>query len=60
MSPEEFRKFEFEKSYRDYWESRLAGDETDFESSLIPQVEVGGEAFDKIFGGNTINIIPQG
>jgi cell surface protein SprA len=60
MSPEEFRKFEFEKALRDYWESRLAGGETGFKSSLIPQVEVGGEAFDKIFGGNTINIIPQG
>jgi len=60
MSPEEFRKYEFDKSMREYWESRLAGDETGFRSSLIPQIEVGGEAFDKIFGSNVINIIPQG
>ena len=34
--------------------------EAGFRSTLIPQIEVGGAAFDKIFGSNTINIIPQG
>ena len=34
--------------------------ETGFRSNLIPQIEIGGAAFDKIFGSNTINIIPQG
>ncbi len=28
--------------------------------TFIPQIEIGGAAFDKIFGSNTINIIPQG
>ncbi len=60
MSPEEFRKYEFDRAMRDYWQSRLAGDETGYKSSLIPQIEVGGAAFDKIFGSNTINIVPQG
>jgi cell surface protein SprA len=60
MSPEEFRKYEFDRAMRDYWQSRLKGDETGFKSSLIPQIEVGGAAFDKIFGSNIINIIPQG
>jgi cell surface protein SprA len=60
MTPEEFRKYEFDRAMREYWESRLAGDETGYKSSLIPQIEVGGEAFDKIFGSNTINIVPQG
>lgn len=60
MSPEEFRKFEFERSMREYWQSRIAGDEGGYRSSLIPQIEVGGETFDKIFGSNVINIVPQG
>ena len=60
MNPEEYRKFEFERAMRDYWESRLAGDETGFKSSLIPQIEIGGQTFDKIFGSNIISIIPQG
>ena len=31
MSPEEFRKYEFDRSMREYWESRLAGDETGYQ-----------------------------
>lgn len=60
MSPEEFRKYQFDKEMREYWESRIRGDEPGFRSTLIPRIEVGGEAFDKIFGSNVINIIPQG
>lgn len=60
MSPEEFRKYQFNKEMRDYWQSRISGKEAGFKSSLIPQIEVGGAAFDKIFGSNVINIIPQG
>ncbi len=60
MSPEEFRKYQFDKEMREYWESRIKGEEPGFRSTLIPRIEVGGEAFDKIFGSNVINIIPQG
>ena len=60
MSPEEFRKYEYAKAMRDYWQSRISGAQAGFKSNLIPQIEVGGAAFDKIFGSNTINIIPQG
>jgi cell surface protein SprA len=60
MNPEEFRKYEYSRSMRDYWQSRISGAESGFRSNLIPQIEIGGAAFDKIFGSNTINIIPQG
>jgi cell surface protein SprA len=60
MSPEDFRKYEYSRAMRDYWQSRISGDESGFRSNLIPQIEIGGAAFDKIFGSNTINIIPQG
>jgi cell surface protein SprA len=60
MSPEDFRKYEYSRAMRDYWQSRISGDESGFRSTLIPQIEIGGAAFDKIFGSNTINIIPQG
>ncbi len=60
MSPEEFRKYQFNKEMRDYWQSRVAGETAGFKSSLIPQIEVGGATFDKIFGSNVINIVPQG
>ncbi|MGA2406904.1 MAG: cell surface protein SprA [Bacteroidales bacterium] len=60
MSPEEFRKYEYAKAMRDYWEARISGTQAGYRSNLIPQIEIGGAAFDKIFGSNTINIIPQG
>jgi len=60
MSPEEYRKYEFDRAMREYWNMRLSGDETGYRSSIIPPIEIGGEAFDKIFGSNVINIIPQG
>jgi cell surface protein SprA len=60
MNPEEFRKYEYSRAMHDYWESRISGKETGFRSTLIPQIEIGGATFDKIFGSNIINIIPQG
>jgi cell surface protein SprA len=60
MSPEEFRKYQFNKEMREYWQSRVSGETAGFKSSLIPQIEVGGATFDKIFGSNVINIVPQG
>lgn len=60
MTPDEFRKYQYNKEMRYYWESRIRGDVSGFRSNLIPQIEIGGAAFDKIFGSNVINIIPQG
>jgi cell surface protein SprA len=60
MDPGEYRKYEYSRAMRDYWESRISGTQAGYKSGLIPQIEIGGAAFDKIFGSNTINIIPQG
>lgn len=60
MSPDEFRKYEYTRAMREYWQSRISGQEAGFRSNLIPQIEVGGETFDRIFGSNVINIVPQG
>ncbi|HKL67116.1 MAG TPA: cell surface protein SprA, partial [Bacteroidales bacterium] len=60
MSPEEYGDFVFEQSVRDYWRYKVTGDESFARRSLIPQIQFGGEAFDKIFGSNTIDIVPQG
>ena len=60
LTPIEFRKYEFDRAMRAYWDASLKGDVQGFKSSLIPQLEVGGETFDKVFGSNVINIIPQG
>jgi cell surface protein SprA len=60
MSFDEYRTFEMNKAKSQYWKQRQAGDNLETQSSLIPTINVGGEAFDRVFGNNTINIIPQG
>jgi len=60
MSPEEFRKYEYSRAMRDYWQSRISGDETGFRSNLIPQIEIGGAAFDKILEATRSISSPRG
>ncbi|MDI9553760.1 MAG: cell surface protein SprA, partial [Bacteroidota bacterium] len=60
MSPEEYRNYQFNKGMREYWQSRIRGETSGFRSGLIPQLEIGGATFDKVFGSNVINIVPQG
>lgn len=60
MNPREFREYEYTRAMREYWQQRISGEQGGFKSGLIPQIEVGGATFDKIFGSNVINIVPQG
>jgi len=60
MSFDEYRSFEMNKAKSQYWKQRRAGDNMETQSSLIPTINIGGEAFGRVFGNNTINIIPQG
>lgn len=55
-----YREHDFQKSLDNYWYTRVRGESFESQSSLIPKLYVGGEAFDRIFGSNTINITPQG
>jgi cell surface protein SprA len=60
MSREEYMKYEAKKSKQDYWQQKASGENLQNSSSFIPQLNIGGEAFDKVFGSNTINIVPAG
>ncbi len=55
-----YRQYDFQNSLDRYWSTRVKGESFESQSSLIPKLYVGGEAFDRIFGSNTINITPQG
>ncbi len=60
MGFDEYRNFEMSQAKQQYWSQRRAGDNLETQASFIPTINVGGEAFDRVFGTNTINIIPQG
>ncbi len=60
MRFDDFVEQEFRNSTRNYWKQR-AGEESQVgRKGLIPKLHVGGQVFDRIFGGNTIDIRPQG
>ncbi len=60
MSFDEYRNFDLENSMKRYWHMKAANASFDNNRSLIPQLHIGGEAFDKIFGSSVIDIRPQG
>jgi cell surface protein SprA len=60
MSLDDYIDYDFEKSIRDYWKQRTRVQDLENQGGLIPKLTIGGEAFNRIFGGNTVNIQPQG
>jgi len=60
MTKDEFRQYEFRQQVNDYWRLKASGSSLEQQLSFIPPLQVGGEAFDKLFGSNTINIVPSG
>lgn len=66
MTPEEYRDYVARKQVDDYWKSKTQSADADADegrdpgSSLIPQIQVNSELFNKLFGSNTIDIRPQG
>ncbi|WP_461636514.1 T9SS outer membrane translocon Sov/SprA [Labilibaculum euxinus] len=60
MTAEEYKQYEAEKSLRDYWMERSRSDGTAGSNELVPDLKLGGQFVDKIFGSNTISIKPQG
>lgn len=60
MSLDDYVDYDFQKSVQDYWRQRSRIHEMDQRGSLIPKLTVGGEAFNRLFGGNVVNIQPQG
>lgn len=62
MSLKEYQEYVARKQMREYWRSRVAADELNERprQGLIPKLQVNSELFDRIFGGNTVDIKPTG
>lgn len=57
---DEFVEKEFKKTTKDYWRQR-AGEEDELnKKAFAPKITINSVVFDRIFGGNTIDIRPQG
>lgn len=60
MDFEEYLEYDADKALTDYWQQKAAADDINQTKGFRPQIKVKGEAFDRLFGGNTIDIRPQG
>jgi cell surface protein SprA len=60
MSADDYLKFDVEQSIKDYWRQQRQIQDLENQGALAPRLTVGGEAFNRIFGGNSIDIKPQG
>ncbi|MCC6370440.1 MAG: cell surface protein SprA [Bacteroidia bacterium] len=62
MNLKEYKDYMFRKQMREYWRTKVASDELNNQprKGLIPKLQVNSELFDRIFGGNTVDIKPTG
>lgn len=61
LDSEEYQKLMFDKQVKDYWNARSHAESQNSQTkTAIPKLHVGGEIFDRIFGGNTVDIRPNG
>jgi cell surface protein SprA len=62
MNLKEYQEYMYRKQMKEYWRSRVAADELNSQPrrGIIPKLQVNSELFDRIFGGNTVDIKPTG
>ncbi len=57
---DEYVDHEYDQSTKEYWKQRANEESATQKKGFAPRLYIGGEAFNRIFGGNTIDIRPQG
>lgn len=61
MPLDEYMRYDLDRSLRNYWTERAMQSGGGASSQgIIPQIFIGGEVFEMIFGSGTIDIRPQG
>ncbi len=60
MTSDEFLDYYFAKQDHDYWQERVEGEQLLEQKNVIPQIYMGENILDRIFGGTTVDIRPQG
>jgi len=60
LSFQEYQDEDFDAALRKNWRDRMASEDAKTKKGFQPKIIVEGEAFERIFGSNTIDIRPQG
>lgn len=60
ISFEDYINYDMDRGLREYWREKSTPGEFQRQDGIIPQIYVGSEVFERIFGGSTIDIRPTG
>ena len=66
LTPEEYQELILKEDLKDYYKEKIDAEEgkkdgsEDGQKNLIPEIYVNSQLFESIFGGNTIEVVPQG
>ncbi len=60
MTYEEYLQYDLKKANREYWKQKSLEETQEETKGFAPSLKVNSKAFESIFGGNTIDIRPQG
>lgn len=60
MTLDEYMEYDSKKAIKNYWQEKSSAESFGQKKGFRPQLHVESEVFDRIFGGNTIDIRPQG
>jgi cell surface protein SprA len=60
ISFEDYFQYDMDRALQSYWREKSTPQAFERRDGLIPEIYIGGELFDRIFGGSTIDIRPTG
>jgi len=60
MSFEDYLQYDLDRGLQQYWRDKATPQGFERRDGVIPEIYIGGELFDRIFGGSTIDIRPTG
>ena len=60
MDFKEYMEYDASRALNSYWREKSLSTKGEKSDGIIPSIYIGGQAFDKIFGGSTIDVRPNG
>jgi len=60
MTFDEYVEYDMDQALKDYWSQKAESESFERQRAIIPKLNIGSEIVDRIFGGSTVDIRPQG
>jgi cell surface protein SprA len=62
IESQDYQDYMFQKAVHDYWRTKITAEDmaNKPKKGIVPKLQINSELFDRIFGGNTVDIRPTG